>query len=206
MAVRHGADALGLIAAMPSGPGPIPEREIARIAPTVPPFVTPVLLTSLVDADEIIEQQVKTRVRAIQLVDEVDPVVHEELRKALPGVALIQVIHVEGRESVKLAREVAGRVDAVLLDSGTPKARVKVLGGTGRVHDWSLSRKIVQALEIPVILAGGLNPENVTEAVRKVRPWGVDICTGIRDRQDYSLQEQRLDAFLAAVHTADREE
>ena len=165
MAVRAGASALGLVSAMPSGPGVIAEETIAEIAVTVPPGVATFLLTSKRDADSIIAQQRRCRTNTIQLCDSVKPGCYAKLREALPGIALVQVIHVTGPESVSEASAVASSVDAILLDSGNQKLAVKELGGTGRTHDWKLSRAIVQAVKIPVFLAGGLNPANVAEAI-----------------------------------------
>jgi phosphoribosylanthranilate isomerase len=99
---------------------------------------------------------------------------------------------------------VAPEVDALLLDSGNQSLPVKELGGTGRTHDWSVSRRIVEAAPVPVYLAGGLTPDNVGEAVRRVRPFGVDVCSGVRSGG--RLDEARLAAFAAAVRAADQEE
>ena len=201
LAIRCGADALGLVSAMPSGPGPIPEDLIAEIIATVPPLVATFLLTCRQDSESIIEQQRRTRASVLQLVDRVGPGCHRELRSALPGVKLVQVIHVTGPESVDEAREVASEVDALLLDSGNPKALVKELGGTGRVHDWSVSARIREAVEKPVFLAGGLRPENVRAAFEQVRPFGLDVCSGVRTKG--RLDEVRLRAFVAEVGRTD---
>lgn len=180
LAVRHGAAALGLVSAMPSGPGVIAEETIAEIAATVPPGVATFLLTSRHDADSIIAQQRRCRVNTLQLCDSVEPGCHAKLRASLPGIALVQVIHVTGPESVDEAGLVAARVDAILLDSGNQKLAVKELGGTGRTHDWRISRQIVESVRVPVFLAGGLTPENVALAIREVRPFGLDVCSGLR--------------------------
>jgi phosphoribosylanthranilate isomerase len=180
LAVRYGASALGLVSAMPSGPGVIAEESIAEITGTVPPGVATFLLTSQRDAESIIAQQRRCRVNTLQLCDAVEPGCHARLRGSLPGIALVQVIHVTGPESVAEARFVAGSVDALLLDSGNQKLAVKELGGTGRTHDWQISRQIVEAVRVPVFLAGGLTPENVATAIREVRPFGLDVCSGVR--------------------------
>jgi phosphoribosylanthranilate isomerase len=185
---------------MPSGPGPIDEAEIAAIAPRVPPGVTTVLLTSRTDPGAIIDQQRRCGVSGIQLCDRLESGVHRELRRAMPGIRLVQVVHVTGQKSVDEALSVAPEVDALLLDSGRPDAPVKELGGTGRVHDWTVSRAIRKAALVPVFLAGGLNPENVGEAITAVRPYAVDLCTGIRI--DGRLDEARLVAFIRAVRRA----
>lgn len=201
LAVRHGAAALGLVSAMPSGPGVISEERIAAIAAGVPPGVATFLLTSRKVAVEILAQQRRCGVSTLQLVDRVAPGVHATLRSVLPGIKLVQVIHVAGAESVEEARAVAPEVDALLLDSGNQSLPVKELGGTGRIHDWSVSRRIVEAAALPVYLAGGLTPANVGEAIRQVRPFGVDVCSGVR--AGGRLDEARLAAFVAAVRSAD---
>ena len=204
LAMRHGAAAVGLVSAMPSGPGVISEEQIATIAARVPPGVATFLLTSRTAAVEILAQQRRCGVNTLQLVDRVAPGTHATLRSALPGIKLVQVIHVGGEESVEEARQVAQEVDAILLDSGNQRLPVKELGGTGRTHDWSVSRRIVEAAPVPVYLAGGLTPDNVGEAVRRVRPFGVDVCSGVRSGG--RLDEARLAAFVAAVRAADQEE
>jgi phosphoribosylanthranilate isomerase len=196
-AIRAGASALGLVSAMPSGPGPIADELIAEIAARVPPGIATFLLTCALDADTIIRQQRAARVNTLQLVDAVPHDVYGILRAELPGVALVQVIHVRGPESVDEAREVAPQVNAILLDSGNPSAAVKELGGTGRVHDWELSRRIREAVDVPLYLAGGLRPENVAEAVARVGPFGLDVCSGVRS--DGRLDRDKVEALIRAA-------
>jgi phosphoribosylanthranilate isomerase len=196
-AIRLGATAVGLVSRMPSGPGPIEEELITRIVSAVPPTIETFLLTCETSADSIAAQQRRTGASTLQLVDEIGAGAHRELRTMLPGIRLVQVIHVTGDESVDEALEVAGDVDALLLDSGNPKLAVKELGGTGRRHDWSLSRRIVESSPAPVYLAGGLNSSNVREAIDTVRPFGVDVCSGVRT--DGRLDERKLAAFMKSV-------
>ena len=198
-AVRHGASAIGLVSEMPSGPGVIPEEMISEIARATPPSVSTFLLTSRQDAREIIEQHRRCRTSTIQICDRLERGDYEELRAALPSVKLVQVIHVSGEESVDEALAAASRVDAILLDSGNQVLRVKELGGTGRTHDWAVSRRIREAVSVPVFLAGGLNPGNVVEAIRQVGPFGVDLCSGVRT--DGRLDEVKLSSFFARVET-----
>jgi phosphoribosylanthranilate isomerase len=199
MAVRLGASALGLVSEMPSGPGPIPEEDIEKIARTIPPGVASFLLTSQQDVSAIVAQQRRTGVNTLQLVDELPPGAHQELRQSLAGIQLVQVIHVVGSESVEEAVAVAPQVDALLLDSGNPNLAVKELGGTGRTHNWGLSRRIRELVSIPVFLAGGLNPANVRDAIAEVRPFGVDVCSGVRT--DGRLDEKKVDAFIRNAST-----
>lgn len=197
LAVEAGASALGLVSSMPSGPGVIPDETIAEIAAAVPPPVATFLLTARQDADSIVSQHALCQTTTLQLVDAVP---HEELRRlrrALPGIRIVQVIHVAGEESVEEAASVAPWVDALLLDSGNQKLLVKELGGTGRTHDWRMSRRIRDSVPRPVFLAGGLNAANVAEAVRAVSPFGVDLCTGVR--LDGRLDPIRLAGFFDAL-------
>ena len=202
LAVRYGASALGLVSAMPSGPGVIAEEIIIQIAAFVPPGVATFLLTSKRDADSIIAQQRRCRVNTLQLCDSVEPGTYEKLRDVLPGIALVQVIHVTGLESVEEAVSVAPQVNAILLDSGNQKLAVKELGGTGRKHDWHISRQIVEAVKVPVYLAGGLNPDNVAEAIEQVYPFGLDICSGLRT--DGQLDERQVRRFFENIDAASR--
>lgn len=197
LAIRYGASAIGLVSRMPSGPGPIPDSLIRDIAETVPPGVATFLLTCETTAQPIIAQQRFCRTSTLQLVDEVETGVHEALRDALPGISLVQVIHVRDDDALRQAVEVSEKVDAILLDSGQPTLAVKQLGGTGRTHDWAVSRRIRDEVDVPVFLAGGLNPDNVGKAIGQVVPYGVDVCSGLRT--DGRLDETKLARFMSAV-------
>jgi phosphoribosylanthranilate isomerase len=200
-AIEHGASALGLVSEMPSGPGPIPESLIAEIAATIPPAVSSFLLTCQVDAAAIIDQQRRLRVNTIQICDRLPAGSHRVLREALPGVSLVQVVHVTGPEAVAEAMEVASHVDAVLLDSGNQALAIKELGGTGRTHDWSLSRKIREEIDVPIFLAGGLKPHNVAAAIQAVEPFGIDVCSGLRT--DDALDRRKLAEFFNAIRVSE---
>ncbi|HUI43529.1 MAG TPA: phosphoribosylanthranilate isomerase [Terriglobia bacterium] len=199
LAIAYGADALGLVSEMPSGPGVIAESLIERIVASVPPLVGTFLLTSRRDAGAIIAQQKRAGVDTLQLVDRVEPGCYSALRAALPGVRLVQVIHVTGPESLEEAAALALEVDALLLDSGNPAAAVKELGGTGRVHDWTLSARIREVVAKPVFLAGGLNSENLREAFAEVRPFAFDVCSGVRTAG--RLDQRKLAAFSATLRS-----
>lgn len=199
LAIESGAAALGLVSSMPSGPGVIPEERIAEIAAIVPPGVASFLLTCAQDANTIIEQQSRTGVNTIQICDRLEHGTYEDLRRAMPGVALVHVVHVQGRESLEEAISVAPNVDAILLDTGNRTAAVKELGGTGRTHDWKISRSIREAVPVPVYLAGGLNAGNVQAAIREVAPFGVDLCSGVRTNG--ALDAGKLEAFFSQVRS-----
>ena len=202
MAVRMGASALGLVSRMPSGPGPIPESRIRDIARTVPDGIAIFLLTCETTADPIIAQQRYCGATTLQLVDAVAPAVYTALRQALPGIAIVQVIHVRDEDTLAEALQVSPLVDAILLDSGNPSLAIKVLGGTGRAHDWAVSRKIRDAVQVPVYLAGGLNHLNVASAIARVQPFGVDVCSGLRT--EGRLDPAKLEQFMLAVREAAR--
>ncbi len=199
LAVEFGASAVGLVSSMPSGPGVIAEPMIAQIAAMVPPGVASFLLTSQQSVVSIIDQQRRLRVNTIQICDHLVEGTYQNLRDALPGVGLVQVIHVTGKASIDEAVAVAPHVDAILLDSGNQNLAVKELGGTGKRHDWQISRRIREAVGVPIYLAGGLRPDNLAEAISVVQPFGVDVCTGVRTNGQ--LDVDRLSAFFEAVRS-----
>lgn len=202
LAIRYGAHAIGLVSEMPDsvGVGVIPDQLIREIAETVPSGISSFLLTSRRDPDLVVAQQRETGVDTIQLVDRVALQDLRTLRGCLPGISLVQVVHVTGADAVAEAVSVAPLVDAILLDSGRPEAPVRELGGTGRVHDWEISARIVAEVSCPVFLAGGLRPDNVAQAIARVRPFGVDVCSGLRPAGH--LDERLLASFFAAVREA----
>jgi phosphoribosylanthranilate isomerase len=202
LAIRYGASALGLVSEMPSGPGVIDENLIADISSKIPPPVATFLLTSKKTAEEIIVQHLKTKTNTLQLVDHLPHNELKKMRERLPAIKIVQVIHVLDEKSIEEALSVQKFVDALLLDSGNPKLEVKELGGTGRTHNWEISRNIVERVNIPVFLAGGLNPENVKEAIEVVQPYGLDICNGVR--KNNQLDEEKLKLFFESVNKFDR--
>ena len=197
LAVECGASALGLVSRMPSGPGVIRDELIAEIAATVPPAIGTFLLTSRQRVSDIIEQQHFCRTNTIQICDRLTVGTHRDLKDALPGISVVQVVHVTGPESVDEAAAVAPHVDAILLDSGNQKLAVRELGGTGRTHDWTVSRAIRERIDIPLFLAGGLTSENVSQAIEEVGPFGLDVCSGVRT--DGKLDASKLRRFFRAL-------
>ncbi len=197
LAISLGASAIGLVSWMPSGPGVIPEELIEEIAASVPSGISTFLLTSSVEIDHIIRQQRRFKTDTIQLVDRLPAAGVDELKLALPLVTIVQVIHVLNENSIDDALTAAESADVLLLDSGNPGLPVKELGGTGRTHNWAFSRRICKKVDIPVYLAGGLTPDNISEAVQQVNPYGVDVCSGVRT--DGRLDPEKLSRFTGAL-------
>ena len=197
MAIDYGASALGLVAKMPSGPGPISDELILSIAKTIPEHIASFMLTSETSADDIIQHHYRTQTNTIQIVDALAFGTYDQIKKTLPAIKIVQVIHVIDDSSVKEALSIAEHVDYLLLDSGNPNAAIKELGGTGRTHNWALSKSIVEQSNVPVFLAGGLNAENVQKAIDTVGPYGVDLCSSVRTNGH--LDPKKLEDFFSNV-------
>lgn len=171
---------------MPSGPGVISEDCITQIAATVPPSIATFLLTCESSPEAIIAQQRRCRTNTIQLCDHLPNTIYPELREALPQIKLVQVVHVTDQSSVEYAIAAASHVDALLLDSGNLNLAVKELGGTGRTHDWTLSRRIRDAVAVPIYLAGGLNPgTSLLPLLRLTR--SASTCAAVSGRTTFSI-------------------
>jgi len=199
LAIQYGASAIGLVGNMPSGPGIIDDQLINKIAKVTPPYIATFLLTSETAAERIIDHHKLAQTTTIQIVDTIENNDYALIRHKLPNVKLIQVIHVIDEDSIHQAKQVSAHVDAVLLDSGNPNLKTKELGGTGRTHNWLLSKKIRESVDIPVWLAGGLNASNIQEAIKMVQPYGVDLCSGVRT--DGQLDEEKLKKVFDGVYT-----
>ena len=197
MAIQAGADALGLVGAMPSGPGVIEDHTIRAISLELPAAVSAFLLTQERTAEAIAEHVTRCAVSTVQVVNHVDPLELQTLRRLMPTLRIVQVIHVEGSDALDLVHHYENFVHSFLLDSGTPGAAVPILGGTGRTHDWAVSAQIVRSTRRPVFLAGGLTPVNVVEAIRVVRPYGLDICSGVRS--EGRLDIKKLRSYVEAI-------
>ena len=200
MAIEAGASAIGLVGPMPSGPGIISNELIAEIAKQIPPSIETFLLTSETKVEHIIAHYKKVKTTTIQLVDALEGRNYKVLKTALPEVKIVQVIHVLNEASIKEALEIAPEVDALILDSGNPNLKVKELGGTGKTHNWNLSKQIVERSNTPVYLAGGLKPENVQAAMEQVQPYGLDLCSGVRTNKQ--LDQSKLKAFMEKVNAS----
>lgn len=201
IAVHAGADVLGMVGPMPSGPGQIELPMVHRLAADLPPGVQGWLLSTATDADVLIAQATRAHAQALQCVAGLSPDAADRVRAALPALRLIAVLHVRGEAAIEQAVRIAPHVHAVLLDSGNPTAPTPTYGGTGNTHDWQVSRRIVEAVPKPVWLAGGLTPENVADAIAQVRPFGVDVCSKLRTAG--ALDPAKANAFLHAVRAAD---
>ena len=201
MAIDAGANAVGLVARMPSGPGPIADELIAEIAKTIPSYIDSFLLTCEQSSFNIIEHIKRTGTTTVQIVDELTEGSYQHIRDELPQIKIVQVLHVGGEETIDEALKLQEHVDYFLLDSGNPKAEIKTLGGTGNVHDWKISRKLIESVDVPVFLAGGLNAENVRQAIETVQPFGVDLCSGVRT--DGKLDAVKLERFFKTVKMPD---
>ncbi len=197
MALQAGATALGLVGEMPSGPGVISDEQIATIVAGLPAETNTFLLTSETSLEGILAHHQRCGTTTLQLVDKPKPGLHARLRQHLEGVNIVQVIHVRDEWALNEAVSVAHFCDALLLDSGNPDKTVKELGGTGRTHNWEISRKIVEMVKVPVWLAGGLHAENVAEALQMAKPYGLDLCSGVRTFG--RLDPLKLDAFMQSV-------
>lgn len=197
IALAHGADVIGLVGSMPSGPGIIDDALIREIASTVKHSSDTFLLTSETSAEKIIDHHQRTLTTTIQLVDAVEEHELKKIKHALPNVKLVQVIHVLNENSITEAIKIQTLVDAILLDSGNPNLVVKELGGTGRPHNWNISKKIVEKVSVPVFLAGGLNASNVRQAIDIVSPYGVDVCSGVRT--EGKLDKLKLSSFFKEI-------
>jgi len=197
LAIDYGTSALGLVGNMPSGPGVISDELILKIAKIVPPPISTFLLTSETSVEAIVAHYKRVQTSTIQIVDELKEGTYSLIREKLPSVKIVQVIHVADEKSVDEALKISQQVDALLLDSGNPNLKVKVLGGTGKVHNWKLSRRIVEQSKVPVFLAGGLTPENVKQAIEQVQPFGLDLCSGVRTNG--KLDPVKLEAFFNNV-------
>jgi phosphoribosylanthranilate isomerase len=197
LAIQCGASALGLVGHMPSGPGIISDNLIAEIALEVPKHIETFLLTSETNVEKILKHHSKVNTTTIQIVDSLTEGTHQQLKKELPNVKIVQVLHVLNESSIDEALEISKNVDTILLDSGNPNLQTKELGGTGRVHNWEISKKIVENVAVPVFLAGGLNPLNALKAIEQVNPYGLDLCSGVRTNG--KLDEAKLKAFFQAI-------
>ncbi|MEE9430603.1 MAG: phosphoribosylanthranilate isomerase [Melioribacteraceae bacterium] len=194
LAIKYGASAIGLVSEMPSGPGVISEETIEQIATSLPSNIDTFLLTSKQDVASIIKQLKKCKTKTVQIVDRLTDGSYSDIKTEFPNINIVQVIHVNNLESINEAIHISKYVDTILLDSGNQQKEIKLLGGTGKTHNWELSKKIVESVRVPVYLAGGLDAHNIIEAVEMVKPYGIDLCSGVRTNN--KLDENKVKEFF----------
>jgi phosphoribosylanthranilate isomerase len=193
-AVKFGADAVGLLVGQKHSAKDFIDEGTARsIVEKLPPFCSSVLVTHLTDNDKIISLAKFIGTTTIQLHGDSTPEDVMYIRQRLPGVKLIKALHVVDENSIKNGRPYLDVIDAILLD--TINVSTDQVGGTGLTHDWNLSREIVLMYGVPVILAGGLNPDNVQQAIKAVNPFGVDANSGTKGLDGFK-DINRLKAFI----------
>lgn len=195
MAIGCGADAVGFLVGLNYPTDDEIDAVAAKeIIASLPPFVSSVLVTHRKELDWVVDACQRVGCSTIQLHGDFALEQIPLLRAKLPYARIIKAVHVVDSNSATIAAAVAPRVDAVLLDTRTETR----IGGTGVTHDWSISRRIAEEIGKPVILAGGLNPGNVREAILKVRPFAVDVNSGV-ENPDGSKSLDKIKAFITTA-------
>ncbi len=193
-AIRLGADAIGLLVGQEHASRDfITPALAASIARQLPPFCAIVLATHINSVKEVLQLANFIGVNALQLHGDSTPEDIIQIRKNLPNIKIIKSVHVVDNKSTGAVGKYIGVVDAILLD--TINLKTKQIGGTGKTHDWNISRKIVEEYDIPIVLAGGLSPDNVAEAVKFVKPYGVDVNTGTKGEDGFK-DYGKLELFI----------
>lgn len=200
IAIEQGADALGIVGEMPSGPGVIEDDLAREIARNTPPTVETFLLTSRLSGDSIVDHVEYCGTTTVQIVQHIEVSEYRRIIERAPAIRRVQVIHVEDKSALNLIPVYEPFVHAFLLDSGRPNADIAELGGTGRAYDWRISAEFVARTSKPAFLAGGLGPDNVQEAISSVHPFGLDLCSGVRT--DNALDSLKLSDFTSKVWSA----
>ncbi len=195
-AAEAGADELGFHVGLTGARAPLEADNVAKIIAELPENVESVMVTSVTEAEQLIQLARKTGAQVIQLYGDATPETIGDVRKALPGIKVWKVLNVSDESSIEKAKEYQDSADAIALDTLNKETGVR--GGTGKTHDWNISKKIVESISIPVILAGGLNPENVADAVKTVHPYGLDVNSGVSN-PDGSKNIEKVKAFVQAA-------
>lgn len=201
VALSAGADAVGFICGVTHRSDDALSEQAAReLACLTPPYVSRVLVTHLQEAAAILGLAAFLEADTIQLHGLLEhATVAEVFAKA--GRRVTKAIHVTGPEALEEAERYLDACDALHLDSRSADR----LGGTGQVHDWSISRRIVELAyeraQLPVVLAGGLRPENVAKAIERTGAYAVDVNSGIEDEQG-EKDSAKAAAFVATAHAA----
>ncbi|MCO4771258.1 MAG: phosphoribosylanthranilate isomerase [Deltaproteobacteria bacterium] len=200
IAVAGGADLLGFVAPPLGGLGVIPVERIAELISLVPPGCVAVLLTGLTGFEDIANQVRLARPDGVQLVRSTTPETRRALREAFPGLRLLQVVHVHGEDAIDDALAAQEHSHGLVLDSAVLGGPTEQLGATGTTHDWSISARVVAAVDVPVYLAGGLSAANAAQARRVVGSFGLDLCSSVRTQG--RLDQDKVSAFVAAAQSA----
>ena len=200
IAMAAGATCVGFVGEGLTPPGCLSDEAVLEIVGAIEDRKSIVLLTPHSTVAAVVAQQRRVGAGALQLCRPFGREALLALRQSLPGVQLIQVVHMGDLGGLERARAVAGIAEVGLLDAGSTDGDSQVFGGTGRVHDWHESAAIVAELDTPVWLAGGLSPSNVGEAIELVSPAGVDVCSGLR--REGRLVESLAREFVMAVRAA----
>jgi phosphoribosylanthranilate isomerase len=197
LAAKLGADAIGVLVgkAHPSSDFIHPEQA-ADILKELPPFVSGVLVSHLPEARALIHLIQRVRPQAVQLHSEIPPEEVKQLRRALPGLTVLKAVHIDGRNPLTAVAPYSGLVDGVVADSLNP--HTGQVGGTGLIHDWSVTAELVERSAIPVLLAGGLSDRNVAAAIHRVQPYGVDVNSGVKAADGFK-DPLLVERFIQAV-------
>lgn len=186
---RAGADAVGVIAGVPvDSPRAVSLDAAAELLGAAPPFLTTTLVTMPESVEKAVEAAETVDPDVLQLHTDSPPAELRSIREAITG-KLVAVVDAAEPERV---RTIAPAVDGVLIDSIDDDGG----GGTGETHDWDATSEVVSTLDVPVILAGGLTPDNVAVAVGTVRPFAVDVATGV-ERSGGRKDHDAVRAFVA---------
>jgi len=196
-AIDAGCDAVGFIMGVTyQSADVVTPAEAAKMIRELPPFIEPVAVTHLRETEDLIRLVRDSRCTTLQIQDTVEPSGIPVIRDALPYLKIVKAVHVTDESAIRTAKRYEPYADALILDTRTRER----IGGTGIPHDWNISATIVANSAIPVILAGGLTPENVTEAIRRVRPYGVDVHSGVK--KDGVRSPERTLAFAREARSA----
>jgi phosphoribosylanthranilate isomerase len=195
IAAELGADAIGLLVGQRHNSPDFISATVARdIDRALPPSVEAVLVTHVEDIDKLERLLQESEIRTVQLHSEIAPSSVERLRGRLPHLKIFKSVSVISADSVAYPEAFAQLVDGFVLDS--INLATDQVGGTGKTHDWSVSRQIVMRYpEIPSILAGGLNSENVRSAIEQVHPFGVDVNSGTKAPDEFK-DPRKIEAFI----------
>ncbi len=193
-AIEAGANTIGMLTGVPEYvEDKISPETAKKIVVSLPRGIRTVMVTHLLEVSKIVEIAEYTGISALQIHNDLSTEGMKSLREYVPNLELIKTIHVLDESAIEDAKVYESFSDIILLDT---KAGERI-GGTGKTHDWNISKRIVEEVGIPVILAGGLNPRNINEAISKVKPAGIDANSGLENK-DGSKDFDKIRIFAAA--------